>query len=62
MPVTVTITDFNDVTARGTYELTVTITDIPFRATGYAASTTEPVEGGTANTGTETDTTAETAA
>ena len=52
VPVTVTVTGFNDVTARGTYELTVTITDIPIQTEpDTPASTTEPVEGGTANTG-----------
>lgn len=52
VPVTVMVTGFNDVTARGTYELTVTITDIPIQTEpDTPASTTEPVEGGTANTG-----------
>lgn len=29
MPVTVTVSGFSDVTVRGTYELTLTITDTP---------------------------------
>ena len=42
VPVTVTISGFNDVTVRGTYELTVTVTDVaptvPETAEGAAAS------------------------
>ena len=42
VPVTVTISGFNDVTVRGTYELTVTVTDVaptvPETADGAAAS------------------------
>ena len=42
VPVTVTISGFNDVTVRGTYELTVTVTDVaptvPETADGTAAS------------------------
>ena len=42
VPVTVTISGFNDVTVRGTYELTVTVTDVaptvPETAAGAAAS------------------------
>ena len=42
VPVTVTISGFNDVTVRGTYELTVTVTDVaptvPESAEGAAAS------------------------
>ena len=42
VPVTVTISGFNDVTVRGTYELTVTVTDVaptvPETAEGSAAS------------------------
>ena len=42
VPVTVTISGFNDVTVRGTYELTVTVTDVaptvPETAVGAAAS------------------------
>lgn len=42
IPVTVTISGFNDVTVRGTYELTVTVTDVaptvPETAEGAAAS------------------------
>lgn len=42
VPVTVTISGFNDVTVRGTYELTVTVTDVaptvPEAAEGAAAS------------------------
>lgn len=42
VPVTVTISGFNDVTVRGTYELTVTVTDVaptvPDTAEGAAAS------------------------
>ena len=33
VPVTVTISGFNDVTVRGTYELTVTVTDVPPQTT-----------------------------
>lgn len=43
VPVTVTISGFNDVTVRGTYELTVTVTDVPPQTTPDEPS--EPANG-----------------